>query len=95
LQRYLAMHAAHCGKPMKARIRLRSFDAVCRMVENGVGISVIPRTAAQRCQQAMAIRAYPLTDSSSVRRLTICLRGVEQLPVYTRQLIEEIKERGE
>jgi DNA-binding transcriptional LysR family regulator len=91
LQRYLSLHAEHTGKSLRVRVRLRSFDAVCRMVENGVGISVIPETAARRCEQTMAIRSIALSDPWSVRRLTICVRRFSELPRYTRQLIEELK----
>jgi DNA-binding transcriptional LysR family regulator len=91
LQRYLALHAARAGKPLKVRVRLRSFDAICRMVENGVGISVIPETAARRCQQTMAVRYITLSDPWALRNLTICVRRFAELPSYTRKLIEEIR----
>lgn len=91
LQRYLALHAARAGKPLRVRVRLRSFDAICRMVENGVGISVIPEAAARRCEQTMAIRCISLSDPWSVRHLTICVRRFSELPSYTKQLIEELK----
>jgi DNA-binding transcriptional LysR family regulator len=91
LQRYLALQAARAGKPLKVRVRLRSFDAICRMVENGVGISVVPEAAARRCEQTMAIRWMPLSDPWALRHLTICVRRFDELPVYTRKLIEEIK----
>lgn len=91
LQRYLSLHAARAGKPLRVRVRLRSFDAICRMVENGVGISVIPEAAARRCQQTMAIRYITLTDPWSHRNLTICIRRFNELPSYTRKLIEEIR----
>lgn len=91
LQRYLSLHATRAGKSLRVRVRLRSFDAICRMVENGVGISVIPEAAAGRCEQTMAIRRISLTDPWSVRQLTICVRRFGDLPRYTQQLIEQIK----
>jgi DNA-binding transcriptional LysR family regulator len=91
LQRYLALHAARCGKALKVRVRLRSFDAICRMVENGVGISVIPEAAAKRCRQTMDIRCMTLADPWSLRKLTICIRRLDELPSYIRKLIEAIK----
>jgi DNA-binding transcriptional LysR family regulator len=91
LQRYLALHAARAGKPLAVRVRLRSFDAICRMVENGVGISVIPEAAARRCEQTMAIRWMALSDPWALRNLTICVRRFDELPSYTRKLIEGIK----
>ncbi|HEX9174360.1 MAG TPA: LysR family transcriptional regulator [Telluria sp.] len=91
LQRYLGLHAARAGKPLKVRIRLRSFDAICRMVENGVGISVIPEAAANRYQKTMAIISIPLSDPWSLRNLIICTRHFAELPSYTRKLIQEIR----
>lgn len=91
LQRHLAEHAARSGKRMKYRTRLGSFDAICRMVENGVGIGVVPETAAIRCQRSMAIQRIPLANPWAERQLTICVRQSETLPFFTRQLIDAIK----
>ncbi|MNT00685.1 DNA-binding transcriptional regulator LysR [compost metagenome] len=91
MQQYLGMHAARLGRPLKVRVRLRSFDAVCRMVASGVGISVVPLAAASRCQQTMALRCLELSDPWSVRNLTICVRQFSELPLYARQLIDHLK----
>ena len=91
LQQYLALHAARFGKALKVRVRLRSFDAICRMVEHGVGISIIPEAAAKRCQQTMNIGCIALSDAWALRNLTICVRRFDELPGHTRKLIEEIK----
>jgi DNA-binding transcriptional LysR family regulator len=56
-----------------------------------IGISVIPAVAARRCEQTMDIRCIPLSDPWSVRQLTVCVRRFDELPRYTRQLIEELK----
>jgi len=91
MQQYLGMHAARLGRPLKVRVRLRSFDAVCRMVASGVGISVVPLAAASRCQQTLALRCLELSDPWSVRNLTICVRQFSELPLYARQLIDHLK----
>src|SRR3546814_8193387 len=49
LQDHIAHHARRSGKQLSYRIRLRSIDAVCRMVGQGVGIAVVPKAAAVRC----------------------------------------------
>src|SRR5215813_13766886 len=36
LQRFLADKAARIGRPLRLRVQLRSFDAVCRLVESNV-----------------------------------------------------------
>ena len=57
LQRFLADKAARIGQPLRLRIQLRSFDAVCRMVECNVGIGIVPETTARRMAQTMASRS--------------------------------------
>ena len=91
LQRFLAGKAVRIGRPLRLRVQLRSFDAVCRLVECKVGIGIVPETTARRVAKTMAIAAVPLTDSWAVRELTICIRGVEELPLYARQLVEHLR----
>ncbi|MGN6262557.1 MAG: LysR substrate-binding domain-containing protein [Ralstonia sp.] len=92
LQAYLAGHAARAGHRLKYRVRLRSFDAVCRMVERNVGVGVIPEHAAIRLQRSMGIRRVRLTDAWATRLLRICVRHFDELPVFARQLIEHLRE---
>ena len=94
LQGYLDRHAARSGRPFKLRVRLRGFDGVCRMVEHGVGLGVVPETAARRCGQSMAIRTVRLADPWALRELTICVRRFDELPAHARRLIEHLRAWG-
>jgi DNA-binding transcriptional LysR family regulator len=94
LQRFLAGKAMRIGRPLRLRVQLRSFDAVCRLVECDVGIGIVPETTAHRVAKAMAIAVVPLTDAWAVRELTICIRGMNDLPLYARQLVEHLRANG-
>src|SRR4030081_1780068 len=48
IQRFLGSKAANIGRPLKLRVQLRSFDAVCRLVECNVGVGVVRGTTAGR-----------------------------------------------
>ena len=89
LQRFLAEKAARIGQPLRLRVQLRSFDAVCRLVECNVGIGIVPQTTARR--MASSIVAVALTDPWAVRELTICIRKLKELPPYARQLVEHLR----
>jgi len=89
LQRFLAEKAARIGQPLRLRVQLRSFDAVCRLVECNVGIGIVPQTTARR--MASTIVAVALTDPWAVRELTICIRKLKELPPYARQLVEHLR----
>ena len=89
LQRFLAEKATRIGQPLRLRVQLRSFDAVCRLVECNVGIGIVPQTTARR--MASTIVAVALTDPWAVRELTICIRKLKELPPYARQLVEHLR----
>src|SRR6516165_1162699 len=91
LQRFLADKAARIGQPLRLRVQLRSFDAVCRLVECKVGIGIVPETTAQRVARSMAIAAVALSDPWAARDLTICVRDFAELPPYARQLVEHLR----
>ncbi|HLL28128.1 MAG TPA: LysR substrate-binding domain-containing protein [Xanthobacteraceae bacterium] len=91
LQRFLADKAVRIGRPLRLRVQLRSFDAVCRLVECNVGVGIVPETTARRTARTMAITAVTLTDPWAVRDLTICVRGMRELPPFARQLVEHLR----
>ena len=82
---------ANAGRPLRLRVQLRSFDAVCRLVECNVGVGIVPETTARRAAKSMAIKAVDLTDPWALRDLTICIRNFEALPPYARQLVEHMR----
>lgn len=94
LQQHLGQHAMQAGRPLKLRVRLGGFDAIARMVESGVGIAVIPETAARRCRKSMAIRISRLTDPWSLRHLHVCVRDAMQLPIPARRLLDHLVGHG-
>jgi DNA-binding transcriptional LysR family regulator len=91
LQRFLADKAARAGRPLRLRVQLRSFDAVCRLVECNVGIGIVPETTARRVAAMMAIVPVVLTDAWAARALTICVRSLKQLPPYARDLVAHLR----
>jgi DNA-binding transcriptional LysR family regulator len=94
LQRFLADKAAHIGRTLRLRVQLRSFDAVCRLVECNVGIGIVPETTARRAARTMAIAPVVLSDSWALRELKICVRNLAELPPYARQLVEHLRAQG-
>jgi DNA-binding transcriptional LysR family regulator len=91
LQRFLAGKAAREGRPLRLRVQLRSFDAVCRLVERGVGIGVAPQTTAARAARTMALGVVDLADDWAVRELTIVVRAEGDLRPYARALVDSLR----
>lgn len=93
LQRFLAGRASREGRRLRLRVQLRSFDAVCRLVEAGVGVGIVPATTACRAARTMAIEIVPLLDAWALRDLRICVRALATLSVRGRQLVELLADR--
>jgi len=91
LQRFLADKASRVGRPLKLRVQLRSFDAVCRLVECNVGVGIVPASTVRRAAASMAIKAVDLTDAWAIRELTICVRNFDDLPPYAQQLVVHMR----
>lgn len=68
-QKALMRDAAKLGRTLTVRVKLRSFDGVCRMVAAGAGVAIVPKSVVQ----PMSIRVIPLSDSWARRELVICL----------------------
>jgi DNA-binding transcriptional LysR family regulator len=94
LQRHLAGHAARLGKSMRLRVGVGGFDEICRMVETGVGIAIIPEAAAKRCRRNMSIAQVGLAEPWALRRLVICTRAVERLPAPAARLLQHLQQVG-
>ena len=61
LQQHIEGHAARLGATLRPRLRLPGFDALCRVVESGIGVAVVSqeRGVAQRQVDGDPGRAAP------------------------------------
>src|SRR6202022_322351 len=91
LQDQMEDHAARAGRHLKLRVRVPGFDAVCQVVGSGIGVAVVPATAALRYRRSTAIRIIALTDRWAPRRLTICVRSFDTLPAHGQRLVEHLR----
>ena len=71
LVRLLTMAAERAGKPLRLRIQVRSFDAMCRMIARDLGVGVLPIAAAEPHVSAMKLRKIPLLEPWARRRLLV------------------------
>ncbi|SRR5450830_1082 len=92
LQNFLHRIVSDQGQQLKLRIQVRSFEAMCRMVETNVGIAILPLDAALRHKQTMQLSLIELCDSWSVRERSLVVQCMEDLPLYARDLIDFIRE---
>jgi DNA-binding transcriptional LysR family regulator len=92
LQAFVRDKAELMGETLVWRIQLSSFEAVCRMVEAGVGIGVIPESAALRNSKTMKLAILELDEPWVVRDRSILIRDFDALPGCVKALISLLRE---
>jgi DNA-binding transcriptional LysR family regulator len=91
---FLAQAASDLNRVIKMRIQVGNFEAACRMIEANVGLGVLPYSAASRHAKSMAIRIVEIQDEWAIRKLQICVKNLQALPVFARELIELLASAG-
>ena len=88
----LAMRGAatRSGTALRQRIQVTSLDAMCRMIDNGLGVGLIPHRAFELMQGVGRLRSVPLTDAWAQRTLSLVARDFDALPVTSRLLVEHL-----
>lgn len=82
--------ARQAGKAIRLRIHVPGFDAVCRMVQAGMGIGLIPDRAFEVLSEGMNLRAVPLLDDWADRELRIVVRDAGLLSVTGRLMFDHL-----
>lgn len=88
----LAMRAAAAaaGRPLRQRIQVTGLDAMCRMIDNGLGVGLLPDRAFTLMRGVGRLQAVPLTDAWAHRELRVVARDFDALPVTARLLVEHL-----
>lgn len=96
---FLRDHVERLGQNFSLRIQVSSFEAICRMVEAGVGIGIIPESAALRHSRTMRLEIVEIDEPWAIRERSILVRELDALPGAVRALIatlmpESVEEGG-
>jgi DNA-binding transcriptional LysR family regulator len=90
LQQHIEMQAARLGARLKLRVALRSLEGICRMAGEGVGVGIVPETAARRLRRSAHIAIARLHDGWATRQLSVCVRSEAELTAPARSLFEHL-----
>jgi DNA-binding transcriptional LysR family regulator len=84
--------AAELEKTVRIAIQVTSYEALCLMVETGLGIGILPRAVAERYTKVLDVRAIALNEDWARRELKICVRSFAALPVAAQLLVNHLKQ---
>ena len=91
----LLREAAAIGRPLKLRIQVTSFDAVCAMSAAGLGVGIVPRAAATPYTQSLGLVSVPLKEEWAHRQLYVCIRSKQSLSAAARQFVTHLTKNTE
>ena len=89
---YLAMRqaAAAVGRTIRLRIHVTGLDAMCRMIDNGLGVGVMPRRAFELMHGVGKLESIALTDAWATRQIELVARDFSTLPVTAQLLVQHL-----
>ena len=82
--------AAQAGRPLRQRIQVTSLDAMCRMIDNGLGVGLLPDRAFALMHGVGRLAAVRLDEPWARRELRLVARDFDALPVTARLLVEHL-----
>lgn len=89
----LDREAQSVHRALQQRIEVDSLSAMCRMIECGLGVGVMPEGAFRALDKAKRLRAVALSDSWAERELNLYAVDFAGLPAAARGFAEAISAR--
>lgn len=87
----LTRAASEAGLPLRLRMQVTSYDAMCLMVNAGLGVGVMPRGSAGLYLGTLAVRTVTLKEPWAHRQLALCVRSEESLSSVARLLVDHLR----
>jgi DNA-binding transcriptional LysR family regulator len=91
----LVKEAADLDRSPKLRIQVTSYEALCLMVESGIGIGFLPEAVGRRYADTLAITVLALEERWATRTLKLCVRSYAALAPVTRLLVDFLRRKPE
>ncbi|MBN9083082.1 MAG: LysR family transcriptional regulator [Rhizobiales bacterium 62-17] len=91
VHRALQAAAQEAQRPLQVRMQVGSFEMVCRMVEQGVGIGVVPRAVVQQEPASAKLRCLALDAPWASRQHVLGVRWLNGLSVAASALLQHLR----
>ena len=75
MMRLLTEQAVIAERTLQLRVQVRSFEVVCRMVEAGLGLGILPFESASILGQALGLVVRPLMEPWAERTMLVCVKS--------------------
>lgn len=90
VQELMRAEAEGSGRPLKARLQVRGFDAIAQLVEAGLGVAVLPTAVAQRMAQLFKVQVLSLDEPWARRDYLLAVRTQDVLPTVVQRFVDAL-----
>ena len=87
----LTTEAEKLGMALKLRIRISSFDCMCRMVSAGLGLAVLPRSVINQYLRSHKLKAVTLDEPWAHRSLQLVVKRYDTASSTLKTLIDNLR----
>lgn len=94
MTKLLASQAVIAQRTLQLRIQVRSFEAICHMVDAGLGLGLLPEQAARVLAKGLDLAVRPFNDAWAERRMLLCVRKDRAAMPSVSKLIDFLCDRG-
>jgi DNA-binding transcriptional LysR family regulator len=91
IDRLLLLAATDAGMPLNVTTRVGGFEPLCSLVEEGVGLGVLPEAIALRHARALRIRLIQLRDPWALRQFTVAVSSWAELSAAGRRFLADLQ----
>lgn len=91
VHRLLVEKARAQASVLRLRVQVRSFEVMCQMVAQGLGIGILPEAALRPLAEALGLRLIGLDEDWARRDIDICVPDAETLDPPTARLLAALQ----
>ena len=78
------------GRPLKARLQVRGFDAIAQLVDAGLGVAVLPAAVAQGLARLFRVQVLGLDEAWAERDYLLAVRAQEVVPAVVQRFVDAL-----
>jgi DNA-binding transcriptional LysR family regulator len=90
LQGHIEDLAAELLKTLELRVRMKTFEGLCQMVSEGVGVAIVPLTFAKRFGRRYPFKTIAISNDWARRQLCLCFQQWDTLSTPMRSLLAHL-----
>jgi DNA-binding transcriptional LysR family regulator len=83
------------SRPLNVRVQVTSFEARCKLVQQGVGLALMPEQGARTPAAAMGLVALPLQDAWALRQYWLAVRDAGHLQPPVAALLAHLRQAAQ